>query len=237
MSKCVNHIFGSCLLNHLMFADDLCVLCPSARSLQEILDICEAYAKVHGIVFNCKKCVAMTFRVKGMKHELVPSLSLCNSQLAVVGQVKYLGVVIDSLLCDDADILRQLRYQYCSANKLRASFFKCSISVKNVLFRSYCTALYAAHLWCIFKKSTLQRLRVAYNNGFRILYGLSRLDSARTHQVKRCIPTFDALLRKALYAFIRRCRLSSNRLMGALMRSDCFYQSTYFAYYRSVLFT
>ena len=127
------------------------------------VDNCEAYAKVHGIVFNCKKCAAMTFRVKGMKHELVPSLLLCNSQLAVVGQVKYLGVVIDSLLCDDGDILRQLRY--CSTNKLRASFFKCSIFVKKVLFRSYCTALYAAHLWCIFKKSTLQHFHVAYNNG------------------------------------------------------------------------
>ena len=80
------------------------------------------------------KCVAMTFRVKGMRPELVPSLSLCNSQLAVVGQVKYLDVVIDSLLCDDNDILRQLRYQYCSANKLRASFFKCSIFVKNICF-------------------------------------------------------------------------------------------------------
>ena len=25
---------GSCLLNHLMFADDLCVLCPSARNFE-----------------------------------------------------------------------------------------------------------------------------------------------------------------------------------------------------------
>ena len=208
----------------------------SARSLQEILDICEAYAKIYGIVFNFKKCAATTFRIKGMKYGLVPNLFLCKSQLAEVGQVKYVIAVLDSLLCDDGNTLRQLRYQYCSANKLRASFFKCSIFVKNVLFRSYCTALYAAHLWCIFKKSTLQRLRVAYNNGFRILYGLSKLDSARTHQVKWCIPTFDALLRKALYVFIHRCRLSSNGLMGALMRSDCFYQSTYFAHYRSVLF-
>ena len=115
--------------------------------------------------------------------------------------------------------------------------FLAYLKKQSLKIRSYCTALYVAELWCIFKKSTLQRLRVAYNNRFRILYGLSRLDSARTHQVKRRIPTFDALLRKALYAFVRQCKHSSNGRMGALMRSDCFYQSTYFAYYRSVLFT
>ena len=38
---------GNVLFNHLMFADDLCVFCPSARGrlIQEILDICEVYAK------------------------------------------------------------------------------------------------------------------------------------------------------------------------------------------------
>ena len=149
---------------------------------------------------------------------LFPACRYGNSQLAVVGQVKYLGVVIDSLLCDDGNILCQLRYQYCSTSKLHALFFKCFIFVKNVVFRSYCTALHAAHLWCVFNKSTLQCLRVAYNNGFRILYGLSKLDSARTHQVKRHIPTFDALLCKSLYAFVRQCMLSSDGLMGALMQ-------------------
>ena len=33
---------GEVLLNHLMFADDICVLCPSVRWLQRILDACQA---------------------------------------------------------------------------------------------------------------------------------------------------------------------------------------------------
>ena len=37
-------------------------------------------------------------------------------------------------LSDDKDIQRQLRYQYCAANKLRASFSRCSNAVKNDFF-------------------------------------------------------------------------------------------------------
>jgi len=31
----------------LTFADDICVLCPSVRGLQSILDVCQAYAESH----------------------------------------------------------------------------------------------------------------------------------------------------------------------------------------------
>jgi len=33
---------GEVLLNRLMFADDICVFCPSVRWLQRILDVCQA---------------------------------------------------------------------------------------------------------------------------------------------------------------------------------------------------
>jgi len=33
---------GEVLLNHLMFADDICVFCPSVPWLQRILDVCQA---------------------------------------------------------------------------------------------------------------------------------------------------------------------------------------------------
>jgi len=37
-----------------MFADDICVFCPSVRGLQSTL-VCQAYAESHGIIFNCSK--------------------------------------------------------------------------------------------------------------------------------------------------------------------------------------
>jgi len=58
---------------------------------------------------------------------------------------------LDIELSDDKDIQRQLWYQYCAANKLWASVSRCSNTVKSVLFRSFCTPMYASQLWCNFR--------------------------------------------------------------------------------------
>ena len=47
---------------------------------------------------------------------------------------KYLGILLDTELSDDKDIQRQLRYQYCAANNLRASFSRCSKAVKMCVY-------------------------------------------------------------------------------------------------------
>ena len=67
---------GELLLNHLMFADDICVFCPSVRWLQRILDVCQAYAESHGIIYNCNKTVCMTFKAKSAKSTATPVLKL-----------------------------------------------------------------------------------------------------------------------------------------------------------------
>ena len=128
-----NHLaslyIGEVLLNHLMFADDIGVFCPSVHWLQRILDVCQAYAESHGIIFNCNKTVCMTFKAKSAKSTATPLLKLGGQYLKSVDQYKHLGIALDTELSDDKDIQRQLRYQYCAANKLRACFFplfKCS---------------------------------------------------------------------------------------------------------------
>ena len=127
------------------------------------------------------------------------------------------------------------KYQYCAANKLQASFSSCSNAVKNVLFRSFCTPMYASQLWCNFRKSCMQRLRVAYNFGCRALYILPWRASVSSHQVQCNIPTFEALLRKYKYLFLERCRKSNNLWLRALMPSDCLYSSLFFEHYNRIL--
>jgi len=218
-----------------MFADDICVLCPSVHWLQRILDVCQAYAESHGIIFNCKKTVCMTFKAKSARSTATPVLTLGGQNVNSVDQYKYLGILLDTELSDDKDIQGQLRYQYCATNKLRASFSRCSNAVKNVLFRSSCTPVYASQIWCNFRKSCMQKLRVAYNFGCRSLYNLPCRASVSSHQVQCNIPTFEALLRKYKYLFLERCRKSNNRWLGALMQSDCLYSSLFFGHYNSLL--
>ena len=45
---------GDLTLNYITYADDFCCLAASAGGLQDLLDVCNNYAKLHDIVFNCK---------------------------------------------------------------------------------------------------------------------------------------------------------------------------------------
>jgi len=81
LSSELNNIKAGCYIsevssNHLMFADDICVFCPSVRWLQRILDECQACAESHGIIFNCNKTVCRTFKAKSAKSTATPVLKL-----------------------------------------------------------------------------------------------------------------------------------------------------------------
>ena len=68
----------------------------------------------------------MTFKAKSAK-----------STVKSVNQYKYLGIVLDTELSDDKDIQRQLQYQYCAANKLRASFTDVQMQLKMCFYVTF----------------------------------------------------------------------------------------------------
>ena len=91
------------------------------------------------------------------------------------------------------------------------------------------------HNCCDFRKSCMQRLGVAYNIGCRALYNLPWRASVSSHQVQCNIPTFNTLLRKCMYLFLKKCRKCNNIWLLALMQSDCFYTSLFFGHYNWIL--
>jgi len=81
------------LLNHLMFADDICIFCPRVRvGLQSILDVCQDYAKSHGNIFNCSKTDCMTFKTKRTKCTVIPLLTLGGQSVKYVIHYKCSGL-------------------------------------------------------------------------------------------------------------------------------------------------
>ena len=166
-----------------MYANDICRFCPSAKGLRLLVDICCKYADDHGIVFHGKKNNCLVFKPRKWRLP-EPELCLNNTEVKIVNEVKYLGFVLDSYLRDDCDIKRQTRAAHCTANKLRSNFYLCSKNVKNVLYRSYCVPMHRCQLWCDFYSYNYNRIRVAYNNAYRILHNISRSSSVRSHQVQ-----------------------------------------------------
>ena len=64
-----------------------------------------------------------------------------------------------------------MRTLYIRSNELLRTFHYCSTDVKLKLSKSYCTSIYCCYLWTAYKKSTFDRLRVAFNNAYRRVLG------------------------------------------------------------------
>jgi len=86
-------------------------------------------------------------------------------------------VWINASLRDDDDIQRQVKSLYCAANKLRGSFDQRSTAVKNILFHAYNMPMYACQLWKKYTETNMKCLRVAYNNGYRIMHYTQKCNS------------------------------------------------------------
>ena len=199
---------GNVLINHLMYANDLAIVSPSSAGFQELLNICSNYGVNFDVNYNAKKSSVMICRVKGDTGLTFPSFYLSGQVLPVCSKTKYLGHIITDDLTDDDDMYRQRRMLYMQANLLTRRFSWCSERVKVDLFRSYCTPFYTAPLWSKFKKASIRKLQVAYNDCLRILLGKPRWYSASELFCNVQVVTFHALLRRLMFKFI--CRLNSS---------------------------
>ena len=218
-------VIGSKMINHFAYADDLVLLCPSAKGLQKLLKICEQYGNVHDITYNCIKTVCMTIVPKGINFSSNPKLILSDRVLSFVTCYKYLGVFIQNNLTDDKDISRQLRAFYAKSNFLMRNFSMCTQEVKSKLFSAFCSNMYCGHLWSTFTRSTLSKVMVAYNNSYRRLMGLQRSCSASGMFVFNKVHSFGEIRRKSIFQFRQRILASSNHIISCIY--DCaFYNST-----------
>ena len=71
-------------------------------------------------------------------------------------------------------IQKQMKMLYCRSNRLVRLLNKCSNPVLLELCRSFCTVLYCPYFWTQHKKTTFSKIRVAYNNVYREILGVSR---------------------------------------------------------------
>ena len=93
-------------------------------------------------------------------------------------EIKYLVHVTSDDWTDDKDFYRQRCEIDSQANMLIRTFSMCSDSVKCPLFGTYITPLHAAQLWSNYKKESMQRIKVAYNDAMRLKLRVPRWHSA-----------------------------------------------------------
>ena len=110
-------------INHLLYADDLCIVSLSSAGLQQLLSICDQYCASHSLTFNLRKSVCMFFKSKVNKVCDNVSILLSGNNIDFVHETRYLGVIINSSMKTSSDIVRQTRKFYAQANT-----YYCAIS-------------------------------------------------------------------------------------------------------------
>ena len=226
LKKCQTGCFvGSLLINHLMYADDLVLICPSANGLRRLLKTCEQFGLTHDVKYNSEKSSVMIKKSKALRDAQFGDFLVSGEIIPRKDTVKYLGHYICSDLSDDRDIKRQYQRLYGHANSLVRRFHMCSEQVKIKLFRAYCTPLYTSQLWFNYKQKTMRKLIVGYNNALRILLKLPWDCSASQMFAERHLPSAKALLRNLIYRFMKRLEVSSNALIIAIRNSDLHWSS------------
>ena len=207
---------GNSLINHHMYADDLVIFSPYSAGLQQLLRVCSQYGSDFDVNYNTRKSNIMIVRSKDDSKLSFPDFFLSGTVLEVCNEAKCLGHYITDDLSDDRDIFRQCRAMYAQANTLIRKFGMCSVHVKTTLFKAYCTPMYTAHLWRQYKKSSIQRLTVAYNDGMRLLLKVPRWSSASQLFVSVGVPNCSAVLRNLMYRCMCRLSDSVNNIISTL---------------------
>ena len=105
---------GNCLINHLMYADDLVICSPSSIGLRALITVCEENAVSHDMVFNYKKSEILICRSNYMKN-VDPVFTLNGKMIDESDTITYLG----HILCNSGkDIMRQCQRLYARGNVL-----------------------------------------------------------------------------------------------------------------------
>ena len=83
---------GSRHVNHMLYADDLCVICWWCGVVWVITccDVTDAYCTSQDLKYNVIKSVCMYFRWALYKHSGLPNIYLGGNKIDIVDKTKYL---------------------------------------------------------------------------------------------------------------------------------------------------
>ena len=205
----INGVF----VNHLIYADDIVIFCPSLSGLQHLVNICEKYVKSVLLTLNEEKTKCMMF-CKSRKF-VIPSFNIYvnNKPVEYVECFKYLGFYL-TFNCHDGFHTQSLYRGICArGNTISKHFINCDVNVKVQLFKSFCTNMYGLSLVTHAKVSDLNKLKVIYNTCIRKLFSLSPMDSITEACTAFRLQTFNDIRKKVIEGLIGRLKSTENKLV------------------------
>jgi len=216
---------GNNYCNNFWYADDLCLVAPSRRALQRLIDICLTYVQNHNIAFNCKKTVYMKFSAKGKASLMTPDILLDNYVLDWINEFNYLGYTIsNNKNCDDLEVKKRTKNMRVQAIILGIRFAKASCEVKRKLFSTFFSTIYCEALW-LPSNRCLRKVTVAHNYCFRAVFNKYGRYSLYAEMVRKNVLTFGAFRRKAILSLYNRLHSIDNDIIKSVLCFDSFFRA------------
>ena len=162
----------------IMYADDLCLIAPTRRAMQQMLHICEEFCSEFCLSFNTKKSNALQF-CSGKSVQIQP-LVLNGEIIEFVTKWKYLGCTVMSTPKFSFSNETELNAFYCSANSILRSLKRPNELVLMKLLYSNCVPnlTYCAEVKEL-TSSDMNRSNVALNDSIRRIFSYNRWECTR----------------------------------------------------------
>jgi hypothetical protein len=215
-------------VNHVAYADDIVLLAPSWRGLQQLMSVLAGGVVEKDLLFNFKKTKCMVFppKFKGQCFlNSIPKFVLLGVEIEFCDSYKHLDHVLVCDRDDASDMKREMRLFFIRTNSLVGLFCKCNVEVKKLLWQAFINGFYGASIWALCK-SKLGLFKRAYNNCVKRFFGFDKYCKNRFVYFELNLPTFDTLIANGRVRHCnRRLRLcESNVLISSLfcVYPNCF---------------
>ena len=179
----------------ILFADDLCLIAPTRKALQIMLNICRDFFSDLCLCFNPKKSKALLFGKS--RNPLPHPLFLDNEPIDYVNEWRYLGATLVSGSSFSFNPSGDLRNFYASFNSIFNSSTRPSeVVLMRLLFTNCVPNLsYAADVKDL-SSADMAKFNTAINDAIRKIFSFHRWESIRSLRAGLGYPDIYTIFKK-----------------------------------------
>ena len=167
---------GNNFVGSVCYADDLTLMCPSIKGLQQMIKTCETFAEEYGMMYNSSKSVCMLFNKKCDPSNM-SKVTLEGNALEWVTVVKHLGNYLKHNLSEDKEIQIKRGDLVGRVNVILSNLQGAPDEVISSIFASQCH-LYGCQTWR-FRDSSVNDIHTMWNRSVRRLLNLPQQTHTR----------------------------------------------------------
>ena len=205
-----NHFTGAC-----GYADDLTLVCPTQKSLNMLVRICEIYADEFDVTFNAKKSKLLLFVGRECNDPDV-SVIVNGAKIEKSESTDHLGHKIstrdrDSICTNGVAAFWKGFNIFMSRFGHVYSFLKCK------LFKQYCCSFYGAPLWNL-NSSAADKICIAWRRALRKLWNVPPQTHNKTIALLSDTVPLDIQLKGRFDKYIKKCLVHKNKVISNTMK-------------------